>query len=123
MFDADSLCAETDPDVWFPERGGSANPAKAMCRRCENEDACLEWALTNGEEIGVWGGKSAPERRKLLADRQLSKSRKQADINHGTEGGYRAHQRRGEVIADADPCGCRGAYQLAAAQRRERRAA
>jgi hypothetical protein len=122
QFDADALCAEIDPEVWFPEQGGSNALAKALCGRCENEDACLQWALANDELFwGIFGGKSPQERRKLAA-RAGRRGRPAGDIPHGTEAGMKAHQRRGDVVPDHDPCGCRAASRLASAERRERRA-
>ncbi|AOT26042.1 WhiB family transcription factor [Mycobacterium phage Kersh] len=59
-------CAEVDPEVFFPEKGGSAKPAKRICSRCEVADECLEWALANRENYGVFGGLSERERRPLL---------------------------------------------------------
>ncbi len=53
-----------DPDVFFPERGVSAAPAKAICGRCSVRRACLAWALEN-EDYGVWGGLSAGERKRF----------------------------------------------------------
>lgn len=121
MFDADALCAETDPEVWFPEKGGSNAAAKELCRRCENEDACLTWAIEHDEQWGVWGGKSYYERRNLAAKKTTA--RPSRDIRHGTDAGYRAHQRRGDVVPESDPCGCRRAARVAAAEREQRRRA
>lgn len=121
QFDAGSLCAEIDPEVWFPEVGGSVLAAKRLCHRCENEDACLAWAISNDEQHGVWGGKSPQERRRIATHIRRAGPRP-GDIKHGTEGGMKAHQRRGDVVPDTDPCGCRAAARLASAQRRERNA-
>lgn len=60
-----ALCAQTDPEVFYPEKGGSSHAAKAVCRRCTVRDECLEYALTHDECFGVWGGLSERERRKL----------------------------------------------------------
>lgn len=49
------------PDLWFPEKGGSANPAKRLCRSCPVIMECLNWAVYRGEVHGVWGGKSPSE--------------------------------------------------------------
>ncbi len=65
----DALCAQTDPEAFFPEKGGSPKEAKAMCARCQVADACLQDALDNDEEFGVWGGLTARERKNLLAGR------------------------------------------------------
>ena len=63
--DSDGLCAQTDPEVFFPELGGTVRPAKAVCRRCEVRDDCLTWAMETGEPHGVWGGLSERERMRL----------------------------------------------------------
>jgi len=39
--------------------------AKLVCRRCEVQGACLEFALATNQDSGVWGGTSEEERRKL----------------------------------------------------------
>jgi hypothetical protein len=62
----EGLCAETDPEQFFPEKGGSNRQVKAVCGRCPVRDACLEYALANGERFGIWGGLSERERRDLL---------------------------------------------------------
>ena len=60
-----ALCAQTDPEAFFPEKGGSAREAKKVCLTCEVRDDCLEYALMNDERFGIWGGLSERERRKL----------------------------------------------------------
>lgn len=59
------LCKETDPDAFFPDKGGSVWDAKKVCRRCEVRAECLDYALGNDERFGIWGGTSERERRKL----------------------------------------------------------
>ena len=60
-----ALCAQTDPEAFFPEKGGSTREAKKVCTRCEVRGECLEYALANDERFGIWGGLSERERRKL----------------------------------------------------------
>ncbi len=60
-----ALCAETDPEAFFPEKGGSTREAKKICTGCEVKAECLEYALANDERFGIWGGLSERERRKL----------------------------------------------------------
>jgi WhiB family redox-sensing transcriptional regulator len=62
---ADALCAQTDPESFFPEKGGSTRDAKKICTSCEVRSECLEYALANDERFGIWGGLSERERRKL----------------------------------------------------------
>ena len=61
----DALCAQTDPESFFPEKGGSTREAKKVCVGCEVRSECLEYALANDERFGIWGGLSERERRKL----------------------------------------------------------
>ena len=60
-----ALCAQTDPEVFFPEKGGSTREAKKVCAQCFVQAECLDWALTTNERFGIWGGLSERERRKL----------------------------------------------------------
>ncbi len=60
-----ALCAQTDPEAFFPEKGGSTREAKRICLGCEVRDECLEYALSNDERFGIWGGLSERERRRL----------------------------------------------------------
>ena len=60
-----ALCAQTDPEAFFPEKGGSTREAKRICSGCEVRAECLEYALQNDERFGIWGGLSERERRKL----------------------------------------------------------
>ena len=62
---SDALCAQTDPEAFFPEKGGSTRDAKRICTACDVRDECLEYALENDERFGIWGGLSERERRKL----------------------------------------------------------
>jgi WhiB family redox-sensing transcriptional regulator len=60
-----ALCAQTDPEAFFPEKGGSTREAKRVCGGCEVRAECLDYALANDERFGIWGGLSERERRKL----------------------------------------------------------
>jgi WhiB family redox-sensing transcriptional regulator len=60
-----ALCAQTDPEAFFPETGGSTREAKKVCRGCEVRAECLEYALEHDERFGIWGGMSERERRRL----------------------------------------------------------
>jgi len=62
---ARALCAQTAPEAFFPEKGGSTREAKRICLGCEVKDECLEYALARDERFGIWGGLSERERRKL----------------------------------------------------------
>lgn len=60
-----ALCAQTDPDAFFPGKGEPTSSAKRICARCEVRAECLDYALAHDERFGVWGGLSERERRKL----------------------------------------------------------
>jgi WhiB family redox-sensing transcriptional regulator len=60
----DALCRSVDPELFFPEVGvmWMAADAKKVCRRCEVQAVCLQWALDHDEEFGVWGGMTRNQR-------------------------------------------------------------
>ena len=60
-----ALCAQTDPEAFFPEKGGSTREAKRICTGCKVRVECLEYALAHDERFGIWGGLSERERRRL----------------------------------------------------------
>ena len=62
---ADALCAQTDPELFFPEKGGSTREPKAICAACLVTGECLEWALLHDERFGIWGGVSVKERQAM----------------------------------------------------------
>lgn len=66
-------CKGVDPDLFFPERGASTREAKEVCRGCVVRDECLEYAITNGEKFGIWGGMSERERRRIRRQRALAR--------------------------------------------------
>lgn len=65
----DALCAETDPDMFSPEKGGSTVAAKKVCAGCTVREQCLEFALANDLRDSVYGGLSPAQRRNLQAKR------------------------------------------------------
>lgn len=66
----DALCAQIDPEPFFPEKGGSTRASKKVCAACPVREKCLQYALDNGERFGIWGGVSERDRRKILRDRR-----------------------------------------------------
>ena len=64
-------CKGADPAVFYPEDDEDlADEAKAICEICPVREACLEHALMAREKIGVWGGYTARERRRLVRQRR-----------------------------------------------------
>ena len=70
-WDSQALCAEVGGDLFFPGKGESLRPAKAICARCELRDPCLEYAL-HWAVVGVWGGTGERERRAIRAQRGIT---------------------------------------------------
>lgn len=94
-FSAPALCAERDPEIWFPRKGGTTLPAKRICNGdggrppCPAREECLAWALAHNE-AGVWGGKSERERKRLRARPAAPPP------ECGTTAGYKLHLKRQE---------------------------
>lgn len=113
-----ALCAQVDPEMFFPDKGGSTKDAKRVCLNCEVRAECLDDALATDDRFGVRGGLSERERRKLK--QQLTprppRARPVTAAQCGTEAGAKAHAARHEKACDA----CKQAATLARHQRRER---
>ncbi|AHB79585.1 WhiB family transcription factor [Mycobacterium phage Validus] len=73
-WEADALCAQVDPAIFFPEQGGSVREARRVCARCPVLDECYERAMSfSTDQEGVWAGLTKRERRKIkrgLMDRE-----------------------------------------------------
>jgi hypothetical protein len=61
------VCEQVGGDLWFPAKGASPEPAKALCRRCDQRKPCLAYALATQQTEGVWGATSAGQREALWA--------------------------------------------------------
>lgn len=60
-----ALCTDTDPELFFPERGELGKAAKRVCWSCEVRTECLNYAINHGERHGIWGGLTEQRRREL----------------------------------------------------------
>ncbi|MCU1430581.1 MAG: putative WhiB family transcriptional regulator [Actinomycetia bacterium] len=66
-------CRGVKPADFFPSDGLGVESAQHVCKTCPVRVECLEYALENRIEHGVWGGASERERRRILRRRrQLS---------------------------------------------------
>jgi len=74
-------CKEMDPTLFFPSDGVGVQAAQRICAECPVKAACLEYALVNRVDHGVWGGASERERRRLLSRRRLAK-RSRPGVSH-----------------------------------------
>ena len=66
-------CQQSDPEAWFPEGGSTSshrNSAVIMCKACPVQQLCLQYALINNEQYGIWGGVNTRERNRMR--KQLS---------------------------------------------------
>jgi len=59
-----------DAELFFPDRGQSLAPAKAICATCPVRTSCGDEALVNGEKFGIFGGMSERERRRVRRQRR-----------------------------------------------------
>lgn len=66
-----AACKGMDTSLFFPETGDSkqAVEAKNVCRGCPVRGECLNYAILN-REIGIWGGTSGIDRRKIRGRRK-----------------------------------------------------
>jgi WhiB family transcriptional regulator, redox-sensing transcriptional regulator len=67
-------CLAADPDLFFPisSRGSSsaqANRAKAICTGCQVRAECIDFAIARRDVLGIWGGTTDDERKKLRRNR------------------------------------------------------
>lgn len=106
-----AACIGTDPELWFPDVSDAEGiaAAAAVCAGCPVADPCLDYALRQQLNHGIFAGTTPVERKVLRAERGI-KTRGRAGplAPHGTAAAYRRHQRAGEV-----PCGpCSRAERL-----------
>jgi WhiB family transcriptional regulator, redox-sensing transcriptional regulator len=67
---AEGNCRNYAPNVFFPSDGVGVDRARKICNGCPVLDQCLEYALVERIEHGVWGGCSERERRRILKRRK-----------------------------------------------------
>ena len=122
-------------DAMFPERGQSLTAARRICATCPVAKDCLDYALVNPAEQGVWGGSSYRQRKLIRSsdnteravDKHLAELRSPQPPPRswgepapcGTTSGYRRHRRHKE-----DPCAdCREAERISSREIARKRAA
>lgn len=137
-----AACRTEDPELFWP--AAERNPwdqqqiekAKAVCNACPVKADCLEWALANEPDEGVWGAHTGRERSELRARRQRHAPKPSRDdtplgpptarAGCGTANGHRNHDRNHEQRCQ--PCETarlkakEAAAQVAADRARQRRA-
>ena len=67
----DAACRGLDPEVFYPASGDmeGLNRALAVCENCPVRQECLEENIT--EKLGVFGGTSGAERKRLKAEWEI----------------------------------------------------
>lgn len=64
-FDGSQLCAQVDPELFFPNNASEATKLKRIvipiCRACSFQTKCLEYAV-NSDVHGIWAGTSDTDR-------------------------------------------------------------
>ena len=64
------ICAQTDPELFFADRGQDNRAAKRVCRGCPAVAECLEWALETDQRFGIWGATSERQRAAIRRSRR-----------------------------------------------------
>lgn len=67
-------CRRESPSMFFPSDGVGVEVARRVCATCPVKLECLEYALANGIDHGVWGGASERERRRIARRRRLERA-------------------------------------------------
>lgn len=71
---AEGKCREVPPATFFPSDGVGVEVARRICATCPMQAPCLEYALRNKIDHGVWGGASERERRRIARRRRLERT-------------------------------------------------
>jgi len=67
-------CRDHSPSTFFPNDGVGVEVARRICATCPVQGPCLEYALRNRVDHGVWGGTSERERRRIARQRRLARA-------------------------------------------------
>jgi WhiB family transcriptional regulator, redox-sensing transcriptional regulator len=91
-----AACRDTDPDSWFPNAMNARAIAAQVriCRSCPVMTTCLNWAIDNGLDYGIFGGMVPKERRRIafLTGRLVPQDDEEAPL-HGSVAALRRHIR------------------------------
>lgn len=67
-------CQQSDPEAWFPGGGTPSpekNPAIRLCQACPVQMLCLQFAMVNNEQYGIWGGLNSRQRSRLRRGKKV----------------------------------------------------
>jgi len=100
----DAACREpgVDPDWFFAAKGDHASMSKALavCAVCPVREQCLQFALSDPESIGVWGGTSAKQRRTMRRESGMSRARGPEPFPCGTRAAAIRHRKLHEAVCE-----------------------
>lgn len=65
-----AACRDEDPALFFPTDTHGVVVAQRICADCPVQGQCLEYAITNRQDAGVWGNTSERERRRIIKQRR-----------------------------------------------------
>ena len=77
-----AACKGMDPEMCFPGRGVSNQPAKQVCQGCPVRVECLDYAFEGPERFGIWGGLSELERQRIRGARR--RARRAIEVAEGS---------------------------------------
>lgn len=64
---SEANCIGTDPEAWFPGKGGRVSPMqRKICDACPVQACCLAYALREPYLRGIWGGLTESQRKQLI---------------------------------------------------------
>lgn len=115
-FVAHGICAQADPESFFPEKGKRAPEAIRICLGCPVMSECAEYAITAPvNPHGIWGATTVLERKRIRTQRGIADVHPESRISKcGSAAGAKRHWRAGEP-----PCEpCRRAWRSDMAERR-----
>lgn len=64
-----AACRDMETDIFYGHDDENIAVAIATCETCLVKKSCLEYALSNKEEHGVWGGTTKSDRRRIIRKR------------------------------------------------------
>lgn len=71
-FNGTQACMDEDPDIFFPDKEDeninyldAVLEAKLICMGCPIKINCLEYALADSSLLGVWGGTTEDDRKRI----------------------------------------------------------
>jgi len=99
-----------------PGMNAAVEKAKAICAGCPHKLPCLEYAIDNNEDHGIWAGRNRTELQAIRRRRKemgWTTGRNRRQPRHGTDAGIRHHEHHDEEL-------CRDCQWLVDDRRRRR---